>query len=229
MEQDFAPLVARPIAHRGLHARGGEGPIENSIPAALAAVEHGFAIECDVRLSRDGEAMVFHDDELARLTGCPGTLADYDATALGALCLAGTTDHIPTLAAFFAAIDGRIPVFVEMKGVGDAARDALLAERVLAVVGRAATPIALESFEPFLVERCRAAPCPVGLVGPGRDTSRPAGRIDFVSWSIDDLPPHVYPGLPLTCWTVRTREQEALARSHGAQIVFEHFTPASSR
>ncbi len=227
-EQDFAPLVARPIAHRGLHARGGEGRVENSIAAALAAVKRGFAVECDVRLSRDGEAMVFHDDGLARLTGCPGTLAEHDAAALGALRLSGTTDRIPTLAAFLDAIDGRVPVFVEMKGVGDALRDALLAERVLAVVGRAPKPIALESFEPFLVERCRAAPCPVGLVGPGRNGSRPSGRVDFVSWSIDHLPPDDHAGLPLTSWTVRTREQEALALSHGAQIVFEHFTPASS-
>ena len=228
MGRDFAPLVARPIAHRGLHACGGEGPVENSIRAALAAVDHGFAVECDVRLSRDGEAMVFHDGELARLTGAPGTLAEHDAAALGRLRLARTADRVPTLAAFLAAIGGRTPVFIELKGVGEAARDALLAERVLAVIGPAATRLALESFDPFLVERCRAAPCPVGLVGPGDSDARPE-RVDFVSWSIDHLPPPARLELPLTCWTVRTREQEALARSWGAQIVFEGFTPARPR
>ncbi len=228
MRQDLAPFVARPIAHRGLHACGGDGPVENSIRAALAAVERGFAVECDVRLSLDGEAMVFHDDDLARLTGAPGAIAERDVAALRDLRLARTVDHIPTLAAFLAAIDGRVPVFVEMKGVGDAARDALLAERVLTVAARAATRLALESFEPFLVECCRSAPCPVGLVGPGEGRSRP-DRVDFVSWSIDHLPPAGYPRLPLTSWTVRTREEEALARGYGAQIVFEGFTPASPR
>ena len=225
---DIARLVARPIAHRGLHACGGEGPVENSLSAALAAIERGFAIECDVRLSRDGEAMVFHDDSLARLTGAPGLLADHDAAALGALRLARTIDRIPTLTAFLAVIAGRVPVFIEMKGVGDAARDALLAERVLVVVGGAATLVALESFDPFLLDRCAVAPYPVGLVGPGGDVPSPR-RVDFVSWSIGDLPPAGYPGLPLTAWTVRTREQETLARANGAQVVFEGFVPSTSR
>ena len=229
MGQDLAPLLARPIAHRGLHACGGEGPVENSIPAALAAVERGFAIECDVRLSRDGEAMVFHDEDLARLTGSGGRLADHDATVLDALRLKGTADRIPTLAAFLAAVDGRVPVFIEMKSAGIAARDVLLAERVLAVIGSASTLLALESFDPFLVDRCRAAPCPVGLVGPGEGDPRPS-RVDFVSWSLADLPPAAcHAGLPLTAWTVRTLEQEIRARGYGAQIVFEGFTPASRR
>ena len=225
---DITRLVARPIAHRGLHACGGDGPVENSLSAALAAVKRGFAIECDVRLSRDGEAMVFHDDRLARLTGAPGVLADHDAAALSALRLARTPDRIPTLAAFLAAVDGRVPVFIEMKGVGNAARDAVLAERVLVVIDGATTLLALESFDPFLVDRCAAAPCPVGLVGPGAGVPPPR-RVDFVSWSIDDLPPNGHPGLPLTTWTVRTREQETLARANGAQIVFEGFAPSSSR
>ena len=67
----LAWLTARPIAHRGLHARDA-GRIENSPAAARAAIEHGFAIECDVQLSADGEAMVFHDFRLDRLTAESG-------------------------------------------------------------------------------------------------------------------------------------------------------------
>ena len=224
----FARLVVRPIAHRGLHACGGDGPVENSLGAARAAIEQGFAIECDVRLSRDGEAMVFHDDRLARLTDAPGRVAEHDAADLCALNLARTADRIPTLAEFLMVVDGRVPVFIEMKGIGDPTLDARLADRVLAVIGRAAMPLALESFEPSLIDRCRTAPCPVGLVGPGDGASRPA-RVDFASWSVDALPPLGYEDLPLTCWTVRTREQEATALRHGAQIVFEGLQPSSLR
>ena len=60
-------LTARPIAHRGLHDRAASRP-ENTLAAARAAVAGGFAIECDVQLSADGEAMVFHDAALGRLT-----------------------------------------------------------------------------------------------------------------------------------------------------------------
>ena len=67
-------LTARPIAHRGLHDAA-KGLAENSLGAAAAAIAGGFAIECDVQLSRDGEAMVFHDDNLRRLTRGRGALA----------------------------------------------------------------------------------------------------------------------------------------------------------
>ncbi len=64
-------LVQRPIAHRGLH-EAAKGIVENSRAAAEAAMARGFAIECDVQLSADGEAFVFHDDRLDRLTGAKG-------------------------------------------------------------------------------------------------------------------------------------------------------------
>src|SRR6201990_619096 len=66
-------LTARPVAHRGLHDRA-RGIIENMPPAAAAAVAANFAIECDIQLAADGEAMVHHDDELGRLTEGSGAL-----------------------------------------------------------------------------------------------------------------------------------------------------------
>ena len=64
-------LTARPIAHRGLHDKT-VGCEENSLAAFAAATTQGFAIECDLQLSADGEAMVFHDDTLDRLTAETG-------------------------------------------------------------------------------------------------------------------------------------------------------------
>ena len=60
-------LTATPIAHRGLHDRT-KGLIENTCGAARAAIARGYAIECDVQLTADGKAIVFHDFELDRLT-----------------------------------------------------------------------------------------------------------------------------------------------------------------
>jgi glycerophosphoryl diester phosphodiesterase len=65
------PTFDRPIAHRGLHDRA-RGIIENTASAFAAAIERGYAIECDVQLSRDGIPMIFHDDDLDRLTGVAG-------------------------------------------------------------------------------------------------------------------------------------------------------------
>ena len=49
-------LTARPVAHRGLHDEG-RGIIENMPAAAEAAIAGNFAIECDIQLTADGEAM----------------------------------------------------------------------------------------------------------------------------------------------------------------------------
>jgi glycerophosphoryl diester phosphodiesterase len=59
-------LIARPVAHRGLHDAKA-GIVENSPSAFAAAVAANYAIECDLQLSADGEAMVHHDDALGRL------------------------------------------------------------------------------------------------------------------------------------------------------------------
>ena len=64
-------LAGHDYAHRGLH---GAGRVENSPSAFAAAIERGMGIECDVQRSRDGEAMVFHDWELDRLTGENGAV-----------------------------------------------------------------------------------------------------------------------------------------------------------
>jgi glycerophosphoryl diester phosphodiesterase len=67
-------LFDRPIAHRGLH-RAHDGIVENTESAFAAAIAGHYAIECDVQLSSDGEAMVFHDDRLERLTESSGPVA----------------------------------------------------------------------------------------------------------------------------------------------------------
>ena len=65
-------LTARPVAHRGLH-NATAGVIENTPSAFRAAIAGNYAIECDVQITADGEAMVYHDDALGRLTeGCIG-------------------------------------------------------------------------------------------------------------------------------------------------------------
>src|SRR2546423_12731188 len=74
-------LIARPVAHRGLHDAAA-GIIENTPSAFTAAIAATSAIECALQLSGDGEAMVHHDDALGRLTEGSDRL---DAMTSGAL------------------------------------------------------------------------------------------------------------------------------------------------
>lgn len=214
-------MLARPIAHRGLHGCGGAGPVENTLPAALAAVEAGYGVECDVLFARDGTPVVIHDETLGRLAGRPEAVASLDAATLGTLPLRGG-GAIPTLDALLAAIAGRVMLVIEVKTVPDPR----LVDAVLDRLARYAGPVVVESFDPAILARCRSAPCPVGLVGPGDDAVDPAdlARCDFVSWNVAGLDSRPA-ALPATSWTVRSPGDAARAAAAGAQIVFEGWRP----
>ncbi len=94
-------LTARPIAHRGLHDRANR-ILENSPSAFHAAVSHSYGIECDVQISADGEAMVFHDQTLNRMTGIDAAVNSLTAQQLGDIRLVGSDDTIRTLGGAFA-------------------------------------------------------------------------------------------------------------------------------
>ncbi len=247
-------LISRPIAHRGLHDAPA-GVIENSISAARAAIAGGYAIECDVQLTRDGDLVVFHDDTLERLTHANGPIAAFDASALTKLPLKGATDTIPTLAAFLDETAGRAMLVVELKSQFDG--DLRGASRAAALLADYPGPAVIESFDPVPIaylranaERLGVVHIPLGMVGEAAYDEAdwpmltpaqrlelahflhyPRTRPDFVSWNVADLP-HAIPSLarqalqiPVTTWTVRTNAQVQVASAWADQIVFERFKP----
>jgi glycerophosphoryl diester phosphodiesterase len=249
-------LYETPIAHRGLHDET-SGVIENSISAARAAIVNGYAIECDVQLSRDGEVVVFHDETLDRLTKAKGRVDSRDAAELTRLSLKGTTDRIPTLGDFLSAINAQAPLVVEIKSNLDG--DLRLARSVAAIASRYDGPLVIESFDPdpiaFLREEGGAlgvAQIPLGIVAQARYEAKEwpelsdarrreltnflhyaRTRPDVLSWKVTDLP-HAIPLLcreglkiPVTVWTVKSQEQADIALQWADQIVFEGFAPRS--
>jgi glycerophosphoryl diester phosphodiesterase len=206
-------LTARPIAHRGLHdAR--LGVVENTLDAADAAMARAFAIECDVRASADGEAMVFHDDRLDRLTLATGPLALRTARQIGEIGMRDGAGRIPTFIDLLRRVAGRTPVVCEIKSGFDG--DTRLAERVAAIAAGYPGPLALKSFDPAITAHLRARappagpagePCPLGVVAEARYEGEdwraltgeqkmaceaflhyPLTRPDFLSYCVDDLP-----------------------------------------
>jgi glycerophosphoryl diester phosphodiesterase len=206
-------LTERPIAHRGLHDEA-KGVIENTLRSAQAAIAGGFAIECDVQLSSDGEAFVFHDETLDRLTDASDPISALSAAEIAALQIKGSTEPPPTFAAFLAAVGGRTPVVCELKSRFDG--DWRIADRVAALAAAYGGPLAFKSFDHDLVAYLRlrrphmahpGGPCPIGILaqasydGPEwaflsaeqkRDWTDfdhfDLARPDFLSWKVDDLP-----------------------------------------
>jgi glycerophosphoryl diester phosphodiesterase len=242
-------LTARPIAHRGLH-NAGSGIMENTTSAAKAAIDHGFAIECDVQLTQDHQAVVFHDFDLDRLTTGTGAVAARSAAELANIPMKGTMDRIPLLQDFLALLAGRVPLILEVKSAFDG--NMALTEQVAQVVQAYDGPVALKSFDPAVIIALRQMTPnhPRGIVAMN-DYSYPdyAGqslvqkhamanllhfdesRPDFISWRVRDLPsaaPYLCRtglGLPVMTWTVRSEEDRAMANAHADQMVFEGFVP----
>jgi glycerophosphoryl diester phosphodiesterase len=244
----FDWLAAKPIAHRGWH---GSGRPENSLAAAQAAIAAGYAIECDIQRTADGEAVVFHDDTLDRLTVGQGRVSDHGLADLRGLTLAGTAERIPTLAELLALIAGRVTLVCEIKSDFDG--DFRLSRRAAEIVQTYDGPLAFKSFDPEPIAYLRASGCrrPLGIVAQAdyddpyfaaltREQRRDCAaflhlartRPDFLSWSVGDLP-HAAPSFmraerkPVMVWTVRRPEQWAAAKLYADQAVFEGLTPSS--
>jgi glycerophosphoryl diester phosphodiesterase len=244
-------LIAKPIAHRGLHDAA-RGIMENTPSAFSAAVEGGFAMECDVQLTADGEAVVFHDFHLERLTRSNGAVSALAAATLREIVIAGSAagDRIGTLADMLDLVAGRAPIVVEIKSRFDG--DLRLTRRVVEVLHGRPGPIAIKSFDPRIVAALRMMmpERPRGIVAMSQYEYPDYERIpaeekramaalahftemvpDFISWHVKDLP-HAGPqlcraqlGLPVMTWTVRTPDDVRRARIHADQMVFEGFLP----
>ena len=102
-------------AHRGLH---GNGIPENSMAAFRAALDHGYGIEFDLHLLKDGNLAVIHDSLLKRTTGCDGRIEDLTTEDLKNYHLEGTDETIPTFQELLDLYDGKAPLIVELKPVG---------------------------------------------------------------------------------------------------------------
>ena len=242
-------LTARPVAHRGLHDRA-RGIIENMPRAALAAIEGNFAIECDIQLTADGEAMVHHDDGLGRLTEGSGSLLGLTSTALKEVRFKDTAERMMSLADLCILVRGRVPIIVEVKSHFDG--DRRLVKRMAEILTSYAGPVAGMSFDPDQVLALRelVPELPRGIVAQRNYTeadwpeASPAQRKGmlhlrrsfrtrphFVAYWVTELPApapwiarHVF-GLPLLTWTVRNAEQRAVAARYADQIIFEGFHP----
>lgn len=132
-------------AHRGLH--NDQYP-ENSLPAFENAVQHGFAIELDVQMTKDGKIMVFHDPTLKRMTGVDRKIRDCTFSEIRALRLNHTEYKIPTLRETLRLIDGRTPLLIEIKKKGFAGDlEHELYEMLQGYRGK----YAVQSFSPFSI------------------------------------------------------------------------------
>lgn len=240
-------LTARPIAHRGLHDASA-GVIENTPSAFNAAIAANYAIETDVQITADGEAMVHHDFALGRLTLGSRKLAAMTAAGLKNVPFTATAERMITLSELCELVAGRVTLLVEIKSRFDG--DRRLTQRVADVLADYAGPVAVQSFDPEVLVTLReiAPDLTRGIVaerhyvdsewltdGQKRSFALLSHgfrtRTQFVAYHVNDLPspgPFVARrlfGLPLLAWTVRSAEDRSRAQRVADQMIFEGFRP----
>ncbi len=238
-----------PFAHRAYHDASA-GRAENSPAAIRAAVTAGYGIEIDVQPSRDNVAMVFHDYDLKRLTGETGPIRQRTAKALGEITLAGGPDTIPTLSEVLDIIDGQVPLLIELKDQDGAMGPDIgaLEQSVESALSGYTGPVALMSFNPHSVAALadRMPDRPRGLttcaflpddwpILNAATRRRLAGIPDvarvgasFISHDVRDLASARVSeikaqGIPILCWTVRSRASETQAREIADNVTFEGY------
>ena len=142
-----APFMGRYFAHRGLHNRDKSVP-ENSLEAFRLAAKEGYGIELDVRLTRDGKVVVFHDDTLERMCGVNARVDEKSYDELKALGLAGSCHRIPLFTDVLDVVKGRGPIIVEIK---DGKKNRELCEKTYKILSNYTGDVCIESFNPFIV------------------------------------------------------------------------------
>lgn len=232
-------------AHRGLHDE--ERP-ENSMSAFRAALEHGYGIELDVHLLKDGNLAVLHDSDLQRITGKTGVIEDLTTEQLKDYHLKGTQETIPEFRDVLTLFAGKAPLIVEVKTYNG--NYAQLCQATCQMLADYPGVYCMESFDPYAVYWLRRNRPEIirGQLSENslkRNQAFPwAARFittfclcnfltcpDFIAYSYPDrknlsvfLCRKLW-GLLGVSWTLRTREQFDTAVQEGWLPIFEGFEP----
>lgn len=227
------PLLAGSagFAHRGLHA---PGVPENSMAAFRAAIAADVGIECDLRLSRDGFAMVFHDKSLKRLCGLDVEPESLHAAQLMHFSLGDSDERIPWLGDLLELVAGQVPLLLELKNRAGAVPIAHLCRATALALRNYAGPVAVMGFDP----RCPAwfgAHAPAIRRGLVLDaTTRWYDRLGklwvgnasliAVEYAAIDQPWVARlrsSGRDIACWTIRTPTERKTATVHADALIWE--------
>ena len=242
---DISALMGWHYAHRGLHDNKGDAP-ENSLAAIRNAVEKGYGIEFDVQLTRDRIPVVFHDETLKRVCGAEGNVRDYTYEELQAFPLLASQERIPLLADVLAAVDGRVPLIIEIKTHEKAEE---VCERADKLIAAYKGPYCVESFHPSAVAWYRKNRPEVirGQLSCNFNTPKRrepfnfmllhylltnvTARPDFVAYAHQNkrnisrvLCRKVF-GVLSVAWTLKSQQELDAARKDFDLFIFEQFIP----
>lgn len=148
LKEEFLNFSGYDYAHRGLH-NSSEGIPENSTGAFRLAIQNGYGIELDVRMTRDKQLVVFHDASLKRMCGEAVQISEKTYRELCSYRLEGTEFGIPLLTDVLKLVDGQVPILVDIKLTG---HETLICKVLTEVIRSYRKPLCIESFNPSVLQ-----------------------------------------------------------------------------
>ena len=230
----YRDLLRKPFAHRGVHSVCPE----NSLPAFEKAIELGLGIELDIHLTRDEQIVVFHDDNLKRMTGADEYIKLLSYDQIKQYRLNDTEYTIPLLKQVLDLVAGRVPILIEIKTNNNMKK---LVPKLKSELDAYKGKVFIQSFNPFVLRRCYKA---MPNILRGQLSSFFVGdrlkiykkipikklffksfsHIDFVSYNLNNLPNKYVDkvDVPVLAWTVKTEEDYKKAKQNANNIIVDN-------
>ena len=243
--KDLPALRGWYYAHRGLHS---PGVPENSMAAFRAAKDHGYGIELDIHLLKDGTLAVIHDHSLKRTAGADVQIEELTCADLENYRLEGTEEKIPLFAEVLELFRAEAPLIVELKST--AKNHAALCKAACDMLAKYDGAYCVESFDPRCVAWLRKNRKEVirgqltenffrsGSKLPGfvkflmkYNFFNVATRPDFIAYrfadrkNISNFLCRKLWGLQGVTWTIRSKEDFDAAVAENWIPIFENFEP----
>ncbi len=238
-------LLETPLTHRGWHR---DDVPENSLLSFEKSIEQGYSIELDIHQLLDGELIVFHDENLKRMTGHDINLSEATYSEIRDLKLLNSSERIPTFSEVLQCVDGRVPLLLELKTEKSHRKTGKLEETLLPLLRNYSGDFAVQSFNPFSVLwfKNNAPDLARGLLSRQFDISDfncfqkyylrnlvllPLVRPDFIcyQWDIVDKLALKFArkvlGLPVIVFVIRNEEERSRMIDYYDNMIFEDFRP----
>ena len=138
-------LTKNLIAHRGIHEK--EIP-ENTISSFKEAIKKNYIIELDLRLSKDNEIVVFHDENLKRLFNIDKNISDMNYESIKEYKFKNG-DIIPLFKDVLKIVNGKVPMLIEIKPFD---KNAFLLDKMIKLLDKYEGKYAIQSFDHKLIK-----------------------------------------------------------------------------
>lgn len=242
-EDKISWIKETPIAHRGLHTK--DIP-ENSLSAFENALKNNYAIELDVQFTKDKEVVVFHDENLKRITNDTRNIEDVNYDELKNLRLGNTNEIIPTLEEVLELVDSKVAILIEIKDCKDYIE---LSEKTYEILKGYEGNYAIQSFNPFILEWYKNNASEVirgqlsGTFTEGSESLNSFEKFvlknmllnfkskpNYIGYDLEGIPKSKLEslrkkGVPIIVWTVKNKEDMEKAYKYSDNITFENFLP----